>query len=73
MLIIKYEIFLLGNTIYKYYLRKMKKTYNRTTSSMVALRIPNTLLKKINKNHDKSKLSRHKFIIAQLENANRSM
>lgn len=51
----------------------MKKTYNRTTSTMVALRIPIALLKKINKNHDKSKLSRHKFIIAQLENANRSV
>jgi hypothetical protein len=51
----------------------MKKKYNHTTSSMVALRIPIALLKKINKNHDKSKLSRHKFIIAQLENANRSV
>jgi len=51
----------------------MKKTYNRTTSSMVALRIPIALLKKINKNHDKSKLPRHKFIIAQLEKANRSV
>jgi hypothetical protein len=49
----------------------MKKKYNHTTSSMVALRIPIALLKKINKNHDKSKLSRHKFIIAQLENANK--
>ena len=51
----------------------MKKKYNHTTSLMVALRIPIALLKKINKNHDKSKLSRHKFIIAQLEKANRSV
>ncbi len=73
MLIIKGVIFKLIFSYLCITFANMKKTYNRTTSSMVAIRIPIALLKKINKNHDKSKLSRHKFIIAQLEKANRSV